>query len=476
MVDVVVVGSGPNGLAAGVVLARAGLEVEVREAAAEIGGGLRSSALFDSRVTHDICAAVHPMAGASRFFREFGLAGRGVELAQPEVAFAHPLDDGRAGIAYRGLEKTCARLGVDAGRWRWLMGALAERSHGVVDAFLSDLRGVPGDIGAASRVPARVLAAAAPFFRGDEASALLAGLAAHSFTRQPSLPGGAIGVLLGHLAHATGWPVPRGGSARIAGVMADDILKHGGILHTGSPVTDIRELRHVSVVMLDLGPRGLLDIARRVIPDGYRRELEKYRYGAGAAKVDFLVSEAIPWTNEEVRKAGTVHLGGTRQQTFAAENDITVGRMPDEPFVLVSEPMVADPSRGLPGKRPVWAYAHVPHDDDTDPVDLVRNRIERYAPGFSDTVLAARGMSARQLGEYNPNYVGGDIGAGAISLRQLAARPVPRWDPYRTALDSVYLCSAATPPGPGVHGMCGYFAARNVLRTEFGVHRMPELS
>ncbi|WP_281356650.1 phytoene desaturase family protein [Amycolatopsis anabasis] len=476
----VVVGSGPNGLAAAVLMARAGLAVELREAAAEIGGGLRSVPLFDSEVVHDICSAVHPLAVAGRFFREFDLGARGVELRQPEIAYAHPLDHGRAGLAYRSLARTCARLGADGANWRRLMAPLVERSRGLVDLLFSDQRRIPGDLLAPLLLPARILAHGTPLarraFGGAEAAALLAGVAGHSFARLPSLPGGAVALLLGHLAHATGWPVPVGGSRSIAAALADDFLAHGGVVRTGSPVTDLRELARVRAVLLDLAPRGLLELAGPLLPGGYRRRLEAYRYGPGAAKVDFLVSEPIPWAAPEVGEAGTVHVCGDQAEVFAAESAVASGRRADRPFVLVADPMVVDPSRGRPGKRPVWAYCHVPNGDERDPTEAIRRQIERFAPGFSDTVLASRAITAAEFAAYNANYVGGDIAAGAITVRQLLARPTPRWDPYRTALGGVYLCSAATPPGPGVHGMSGYFAARSALRREFGIRTTPGLA
>ncbi|TNC29496.1 phytoene desaturase family protein [Amycolatopsis alkalitolerans] len=472
--DVVVVGSGPNGLAAAVLLARAGLRVEVREGADQLGGGMRSKALFDSGIVHDVCSAVHPLAVAGRFFREFDLPGRGVEMCQPEIAYGHPLDGGRAALAYRSLDRTCEALGLDGPRYRMLMAPLVAHSRAVADALLSDLRSVSW---ALALLPFRVLAAGNPrFFRTEEGKALLTGVAAHTGGRLPRLPAAGISLLLGHLAHTTGWPVPRGGSQRIANALADDLLDHRGIIHIGQPVTDLRELGEFRAVLLDIGPRNLLDIAGNLLPDGYRRALEKYRYGPGSAKVDFLVSEPVPWANPELSRAGTVHVCGDQAAVYASENATVQGQLSDEPYVLVTDPMVADPSRGLPGKRPVWAYCHVPNGDPRDVTGLIRRQIERFAPGFSDTILASRGTNAVQQNEYNPNYVGGDVSAGALDLRQVLARPALRWNPYRTPLNGVYLCSAATPPGPAVHGMGGYHAAKSVLRDVFGISELPSLA
>jgi phytoene dehydrogenase-like protein len=470
-VDVSVVGSGPNGLAAAVILARAGLSVEVHEAADEIGGGTRTVSLFDDDVRHDLCSAVHPMAAASPFFGWFGLSGHGVELLRPEVAYAHPLNGGRAGLAYADLDRTCENLGVDGARWRRLMGPLAERSRDVTELLLGDLRHPPRDPRVAAVLPARMLMLASGlerrWFTGPEAPALLSGISAHVMSRQPTLPAAGATLLLGHLAHSTGWPIARGGSRTIADALAADVVAHGGRIHTGSRITDLRQLAKSRTVVLDLAPRGFLEIAGDLMPPRYRKALESYRYGPGAAKVDFLVSEPVPWAVPEVGKAGTVHLGGTRDAVYAAENAIVRGEDPDDRFVLVSDPMTLDPSRGLPGKRPVWAYCHVPHGNPRDVTEIVRRQIERFAPGFSDTILASRCLTAPELERYNANYVGGDVASGAVDLRQVLGRPVLRPNPHRTPLGGVFLCSAATAPGAGVHGMGGWFAAEAVLGKDF---------
>ena len=478
--DVVVVGSGPNGLAAAVTMARAGLAVEVYEAANDIGGGLRSKPLFRDDVLHDICSAVHPMALASAFFREFDLAARGVELLQPKIRYGHPLHGGRAALAFADLDKTCERLGRDGRRWRALMLPLLEHSRSLVDMMLSDQRSLPADPAVPFLLGTRILvhgtAMATRRFAGEEAAALLAGVAAHAVGRMPTPTSAAVALLLGHLAHGTGWPVPRGGSVRIAEALVADLMAHGGKVFTGRKIADIRELRGALAIILDVGPKEFSSIGASVLPGGYRRRLGSFRYGPGAAKVDFLVSEPIPWRNPLVGAAGTVHLGGTARDIFRQETAVARGERGDEPFVLVVDPSAVDHDRAVGGQRPVWAYAHVPNGDTTDPVDLVTARIEQYAPGFADTILARRGISAAELERYNPNYVGGDIGGGAMTLKQAIFRPTVRWDPYRTPLRRVYLCSAATPPGPGVHGMSGYQAALSALRREFGVQTAPSLA
>ncbi|BAJ28124.1 MULTISPECIES: NAD(P)/FAD-dependent oxidoreductase [Kitasatospora] len=478
--DAVVVGSGPNGLAAAVILARAGLDVELYEAADELGGGLRSKALFRDDIVHDVCAAVHPMAAASRFFRAFDPAARGVDLLLPEISYAHPLDGGRAGLAHHSLDATCERLGPDGPRWRALMAPLLDRSRALVDLMLSDQRHPPTDPAVPFLLAGRVLRHGTPLagrqFTGPEAAALLAGVAAHVVGPMPTPASAAVGLLLGHLAHGTGWPVVRGGSGALARALADDFTAHGGRVHTGRRITDLREFHRSRAVLLDVGPKEFLRIAAPRLPARYRRALAAFRYGPGAAKVDYLLSGPVPWANPEVGRAATVHLGGSHTEVFRQETLVSRGVRTDRPFVLVVDPAAADPSRARPGARPLWAYAHVPNGDDTDPVALVTARIEAYAPGFTDTVLASRGVSAAALEHYNPNYVGGDIAAGAMTLTQSLIRPTLRPDPHTTPLPGVYLCSAATPPGPGVHGMPGYYAARSALRHEFGLRRLPSLA
>ncbi|MFP8943975.1 phytoene desaturase family protein [Streptomyces fenghuangensis] len=477
--DAAIVGTGPNGLAAAVTLARAGLRVVLYEKEETIGGGLRTEPLFDSGVAHDVCSAVHPMAAASAFFRRFDLPARGVRLLQPGIPYAHPLPRGRAAAAWRSLETTAERLGVDGPRWTRLMAPLADRSRGVVDLLLSGQRSLPPDPVAALRLAPRVLAhstARGGRFATEEAEALLAGVAAHAVGRLPSPASAAVAMLLGHTAHSTGWPLPEGGSARIAEAMAADITAHGGVFRTGHRVRDLAELGDVPLVLLDVGPREFLALAGHRLPARYRRALERFRYGPGAAKADFLVSAPIPWRNPLVGRAGTVHLGGTRDDIVRQENATAAGHPTGEPFVLVVDPAVTDPSRASDGRRPVWAYAHVPNGDRRDPVELVRRRIEEYAPGFTDTIVASRGIAAADYERYNPNYTGGDIGAGAMTLRQSVARPTARWNPYATPLRGVYLCSAATPPGPSVHGMCGHLAALAALRRHHGLRTPPDLS
>ncbi|MFE7183690.1 phytoene desaturase family protein [Streptomyces erythrochromogenes] len=477
MTDAAIVGTGPNGLAAAVTLARAGLSVSLFEKADTIGGGLRTAPLFDRDVQHDICSAVHPMAAASAFFRAFDLAARGVRLLQPDLPYAHPLPGGRAAAAWRSMARTAEHLGADGPRWTRLMGPLADRSRAIVDLLLSDQRSLPRDLTAPLLLLPRLLthATSRSPFATEEAAALLAGVAAHAVGKLPSLASSAVAMLLAHTAHSTGWPLPEGGSARIADALAADITAHGGVFHTGHHVRDLAELGDVPLVLLDVSPKEFLAIGGHRLPARYQRALHRFRYGPGAAKADFLVSGPVPWTNPLVGRAGTVHLGGTRADIIRQENATVAGERIDDPFVLVVDPAVTDPSRAAGGKRPIWAYAHVPHGDTRDPTDLIRRRIEAYAPGFTDTIVDSRGLSAAQYELYNPNYVGGDIASGAMTLRQSLARPTVRRDPYSTPLNGVYLCSSSTPPGPSVHGMCGYLAARTALKHHHGLD-VPDLA
>jgi len=467
--DVTVVGSGPNGLAAAVVAARAGLGVRVIEGAESAGGGLRTAELTLPGYRHDVCSAVHPAALASPFFRAFGLSER-VEFAIPEVSYAHPLRGRDAAVAYRRLDRTAERLGRDGPAWRRLLGPLVERLDGVVDFTGSQLLRVPRDPIAAALFGIRSLEQGGPLwnarFHEEDAPALLAGVAAHASGRQRSLAVAGAGLLLAAHAHARGWGVPRGGSQAIADTLLADLREHGGAVETGRRVRSLAEVRDSRVVILDTSPELLL---AGDLPPGYRRRLQAYRYGAGAAKVDFALAGPVPWADAALREAPTVHLGGDRAAIARSEAAVSRGSIAQHPYVLVTQPSVVDDSRAPAGHQVLWAYIHVPAGSPLDPTETVTAEVERYAPGFRDLILASSAMSARRLGEHNPNYVGGDIYCGALTLRQLLKRPVLSPRPWRTPLDGVYLCSSATPPGPAVHGMGGWFAATLALRDHFGI-------
>jgi phytoene dehydrogenase-like protein len=477
--DAIVVGAGPNGLAAAVTLAAAGLRVLVIEGAGTVGGGCRTQELTLPGFQHDVCSAAHPLALASPFFQRFGLAARGVRLVQPEVAFAHPLDGGRAAVVTRSVAATAARLGADAAPYRRLMQPVVNSGDGLTSLILSSMRRPPTHYSPGLAVFAlngpRTAAAVVQRFRSPEARGLFAGAAAHAMMPLTARPTGGVGLMLGALAHMVGWPVVVGGSGQITDAMAAAVQAAGGTIETGRWVRSLGELPAARAVLLDVAPRSLLSLAGDRLPQRYRSQLERFRYGAGVCKVDFALSGPVPWLNEACRRAGTLHLGGTFEEVAAAEADVAAGRHPGSPYVLVVQPGVADSSRAPAGQQTLWAYCHVPAGSDVDMTARVEAQIERFAPGFTDLVLARASMTAAGEEAHNPNYVGGDIAAGLQSIRQTVLRPAPRWNPYRTPLKGVYLCSSSTPPLPGVHGRCGELAARTALRDVFGVRRRPDI-
>ena len=472
--DVTVVGSGPNGLSAAVLCARAGLKVQVLEAQPTLGGGSRT--LPDPEfgdVAHDICSAIHPLALASPFFAEFDLRARGVQLSVPEISYANPLTDRPAALAYHDLERTCAGLS-DGDSWRHLLGPLVARGQDVVGLLIGDKRSLPPGIPAAALLAQRMLEQGTPAWntlRGEDARALFTGVAAHTIAKMPSLVAAGAGLLLATLAHTSGWPVPVGGSQAIADALMDDLRAHGGELHAGVKVTSPPP----GVVLYDTAPTALLDIYGDALPESYERALRRYTFGPGVAKVDFVLSEDIPWSDERLAQVPTLHLGGTRSTMAHAEREIAAGRHADWPMVLAAQSWAGDPSRiGAQGRRPFWTYAHVPAGSSVDQAQTITTVMERFAPGFSDIVVGARSIPAADLHLHDANYVGGDIGVGGNSVLRALLGPTPGVNPWSTPVPRAYLCSSATPPGGGVHGMSGFYAARTVLKREFGL-RVPSL-
>ena len=466
--DAVVVGSGPNGLAAAIELARAGRSVLVREAAEAVGGGLRSGELTLPGFVHDLCSAIHPMAAASPFFRTIPLSEHGLEWIEPPAPLAHPLENGRAAVLHRSVEETAAGLGVDEASYRGLFGPLAASWGELESALLGPLVRVPQHPLALARFGLSALQPADSFarrrFKGEPARALFAGLAGHSLLPLESIGSASFGLVLGTTGHAVGWPLPRGGSQRIADALAAYLRSLGGEVQTGAPVESLDELS-APTVLCDVTPRQLLRLAGDRLPPRYRRRLERFRYGPGVFKLDWALSGPIPWTAPVCAQAGTVHLGGTLEEIVASEQAPARGETSERPYVLLAQPTLFDASRAPEGKHTAWAYCHVPNGSTVDMTEAIEDQVERFAPGFRERVLARSALAPADLERRNPNLVGGDIGGGSNELRQLAARPVLRRVPYATPLDGVYLCSASTPPGGGVHGMCGYLAAHAALGT-----------
>lgn len=461
-----VIGSGPNGLTAALILAGAGLPTTVFEGAHTIGGGARSAELTLPGFLHDICSAIHPFALGSPAFAMFPLAEHGLDWIQPPLALAHPMDDGSAAALDHSLERTVELLGRDGAVYRRLIGPLAERWPELAIEILRPLAHVPRNpfvlarFGALAGWPATV--AAHTLFRTARARALLAGNAAHSVIPLDHFGSGAFGWVLLIAAHACGWPIPRGGAQKVSDALASVLALRGGRIQVGHPVRTLAEFDPDTLVLCDVTPRQFLSLAADRLPANFRDQLTAYRYGPGVFKMDWALNAPIPWTAPECRQAGTVHVGGTLGQIASSERDAWEGRLSEEPFVLVAQSSLFDPSRAPKGKHTAWAYCHVPSGSDADMTERIERQIERFAPGFRDCILQRHRLSPSQLEAHNPNLVGGDVTGGAHTMRQLLFRPTPML--YRTPLDNVYLCSSSTPPGGGVHGMCGFMAARTALQ------------
>jgi len=461
--DAVVVGSGPNGLAAAVALAEAGRSVLVVEAADEPGGGLRTAELLEAGFRHDICATVMAMASVSPFLSRFQL-----DLVVPPAALAHPLDDGRAVVLERSVTATAERLGPDRRAYQRLMQPLVARAAELAADVLGPLRPprhplLLARFGALGLLPAARLARM--LFSGAEARALFAGAAAHSMLSLHEPVSAAIGLVMLVTAHDGGWPLARGGSSAVADALVHRLRGLGGEIRCGVRVSSVEELPPSGAVLLDLVPRGVLEVAGHRLPGRYRRALARYRHGPGVFKLDWTLQGPIPWRAPECRRAATVHLGGTLEEIAAAEHEVAAGRHPARPFVILVQPTLFDPSRAPAGRHVAWAYCHVPNGSDRDMTAAIEAQVERFAPGFRDLIRERGAVGPRQMERWEPNCVGGDVNGGRQDLRQLFFRPAVRWTPYALPVPGLFICSAATPPGGGVHGMCGWHAARAVLRS-----------
>ena len=465
--DAIVIGSGPNGLCAAIELARAGRSVLVREGADTVGGSCRSAPLTLPGFVHDVCSTVQALAVSSPVMRSIPLADHGLQFVLPDAPVAHPLDDGTAAVLQRSVDRTAESLGADGPAYRRLMTPFVERWDELSAELLGPVR-FPRHPLRLTRFGLRAIrsarALAGSWFKGQPARALFAGLAAHSIVPLEWAGSAAFGLVLGASAHAGGWPFARGGSQRLSDALASYFRSLGGTIETGSPVENVDDLPEARAVVCDVTPRQLLRIAGHKFPPGYRKALERFRYGPGIFKLDWALGGPIPWRAAGCARAGTVHLGGTFDEIADAERAPWRGEHAPRPYVLLVQQTPFDATRAPAGKHTAWAYCHVPPGSTVDRTQAIEDQVERFAPGFRDLILARSAMNSAAMERHNPNLVGGDVAGGANTLSQLFARPVARLNPYTTPAPKLFICSASTPPGAGVHGMCGYWAARAVLR------------
>ena len=466
--DAVVVGSGPNGLAAAIEMARAGWSVCVLEAQDTVGGGARSAELTLPGFIHDVCSAIHPLAIASPFFKSLPLAEHGLEWIHPPAALAHPFDDGTSAILELSVERTCATLGPDAVAYTKVFAPLIRNAHKLIPEILAPPAHLPRHPVALMRFGFKAILSAQTFtrrhFKGNRARGLFGGIAAHANMPLDLSPTAAFGLLLGMLGHVDGWPMPKGGSQKISDALASYFTSLGGRIVTGTHITSLRELPSARVILPDITPQQVLRLAGDEFPPSYRWELQKYQYGPGVFKVDWALNSPIPWRAKECRRAGTLHIGGSIEEIIAGEQAVGKDRCPEKPFVLLAQQSLFDSSRAPQGKHTAWAYCHVPRGSKIDMTERIESQVERFAPGFHDCILSRHTKTPAEFEKYNPNNVGGDISGGLQNLLQIIARPSLRISPYSTPVNNLFICSSSTPPGGGVHGMCGYHAARAALK------------
>lgn len=469
--DVVVVGSGPNGLAAAIEMQQQGLSVLLLEGKSQIGGGLRSAELTLPGFVHDVCSAIHPLAAASPFFKTLPLADFGLEHIYPPISAAHPFDDGTAAALFGSAEQTGIKLGIDCRPYLKFIKPLVRDWPKLAPDVLGPLH-FPKYPFKLARFGLDALPSAlhsAKKFRTKEARGLWAGMAAHGIQPLSNQATSAIALVLLANGNLGGWPMAKGGSGKIADALAAYFISLGGKIETNFEVKNLQQLPSSKAVLLDVTPRQLLNIAGHRFSSLYKWQLEKYRYGMGIFKIDWALDGPIPFTAHECRQAGTIHLGNTLEEIAVGEKQTSQGKQAEKPFVLLAQQSLFDATRAPKGKHTAWAYCHVPNGSKADMTEIIEKQVERFAPGFRGLILARHSMNTEQMEAYNPNYIGGDINGGILDIRQLFTRPALRWSPYKTSAKGIYICSSSTPPGGGVHGMCGFYAAKRALKEVFGL-------
>lgn len=469
--DAVVVGSGPNGLAAAITMQQQGLKVLIIEAKSTIGGGMRTAELTIPGYTHDICSAVHPLGASSPFFKSLPLHEFGLQWINPPAALAHPFDDGTAAMLYPSLKATAATLGEDADKYLSVMAPLVEDWDVLAPNLLGPLT-LPSEPLKTARFGLQAIKSAQQFvksFKGYNAKAFFGGLAAHSMLALDKQMSASFGLVLGAIGHVANWPFPQGGSQALADAMAAYFQSIGGTIQTDMHIRGLKQIPPAKVLLFDLGPKQLIEIVREKFPKGYIKRMGKFRYGMGVFKIDWALSDPIPFSSPECKQAGVIHIGGSYPEIAASEKSASQDKAHAQPFVLLAQPSLFDDTRAPKGNHTAWAYCHVPHGATEDMTEAIERQVARFAPDFKDVILAKHTMNTVDMQYYNPNYIGGDINGGVQDIWQHFARPILRWSPYTTPIPNIYLCSSSTPPGGGVHGMCGFHAAKKALSDHFGI-------